>query len=158
MGRVWQSVVLFSFVAVIAGCANPKVQEVQAYSAYAKQQAEAGNMSWTEFYTSMYDKTLTLPSSNSRNAALKGYAELIPIGRQYDAKQISKNQFEDARRMVITRVDSEVAANQDRDRKELGRSFADMMDRQAADRQRQQRSTTTCNTSVYGNNATTTCY
>lgn len=57
-----------------------------------------GQMSLIELWSRMN----SLPSDPQKPLMLETTARLIPLARQYESGQISKDQFEDARRIVIS--------------------------------------------------------
>lgn len=48
-----------------------------------------------------------LPHNPQKPAMMASTAELIPIARSYEAGRITKEQFEDARRIIISRTNQE---------------------------------------------------
>jgi hypothetical protein len=48
-----------------------------------------------------------MPNDPQKPLAMSTAAELIPIARSYEAGQITKEQFEDSRRIIISRTNQE---------------------------------------------------
>lgn len=96
------------FVAlVLFGCASPQqsaqMQELKRWQAQAKSNAESGRMKWSAYYSEYWERLNVMPPHPQKTDLQQSLAELIPIARQYESGQISKDQFEDYRRLLQTR-------------------------------------------------------
>lgn len=97
---------------IVTACAtpDPKTQEFVAWQQTEMARAEAGQVPWGMYYARTYDRLLDLPVSAQRNTMLRAVSDLIPVARQYDARKISKEQLDDARRAANLHVqESELA-------------------------------------------------
>lgn len=91
-------------VALLVGCAtpppDPRIAEYLAWERNSKQMALDGQMPWTSYYSQGYDRLSQFPSSLDRNLRMQAFAQTLPYARQYEAGQISRDQFYDQRRLV----------------------------------------------------------
>jgi len=91
---------------LLGACASPqqraKVEDFQKWSENRQSQARTGQIPWSTYYSELWSRMNSLPSDPQKPLMLETTARLIPLARQYEAGQISKDQFEDARRIVIS--------------------------------------------------------
>ena len=91
---------------LLIACASPQqraqVEDFQKWRENRQSQARMGQVPWSIYYSELWSKMNSLPSDPQKPLMLETTARLIPLARQYEAGQISKDQFEDARRIVIS--------------------------------------------------------
>ena len=95
----------------ITACASPQQQaqvaEFRSWQASRQAQAMAGQVQWSVYYSELWGRMNQLPHNPQKPAMMASTAELIPIARSYEAGRITKEQFEDARRIIISRTKQE---------------------------------------------------
>jgi hypothetical protein len=91
---------------LLSACASPQqraqVEDFQKWRENRQSQARMGQIPWSTYYSELWSRMNSLPSDPQKPLMLETTARLIPLARQYEAGQISKDQFEDARRLVIS--------------------------------------------------------
>lgn len=91
---------------LLSACASPQqvaqVEDFQNWRANRQSQAQMGQIPWSTYYSELWSRMNSLPSDPQKPLMLETTARLIPLARQYESGQISKEQFEDARRIVIS--------------------------------------------------------
>jgi hypothetical protein len=91
---------------VLGACASTQqraqVEDFQKWRENRQSQARMGQVPWSIYYSELWSKMNSLPSDPQKPLMLETTARLIPLARRYEAGQISKDQFEDARRLVIS--------------------------------------------------------
>lgn len=103
-------------VALLAGCAtapqqNPEVTAFFSWVNVTQPRAMAGEIKFSDFYTQAYDRVAATRVPD-KAMMMKAYADLIPIARRYEAGQISRAEFDDARRAAQTSVAQQSQAAQ----------------------------------------------
>ena len=95
----------------ITACASPQQQaqvaEFRSWQASRQAQARAGQVQWSVYYSELWSRINQLPNDPQKPLMMATTAELIPIARRYEAGQITKEQFEDIRRIIISRANQE---------------------------------------------------
>jgi hypothetical protein len=95
----------------ITACASPQQQaqvaEFRSWQSSRQAQAMAGHVQWSVYYSELWGRMNQLPHNPQKPAMMASTAELIPIARSYEAGRITKEQFEDARRIIISRTNQE---------------------------------------------------
>ena len=95
----------------ITACASPQQQaqvaEFRSWQASRQAQARAGQVQWSVYYSELWGRMSQLPNDPQKPLMMATTAELIPIARRYEAGQITKEQFEDTRRIIISRTNQE---------------------------------------------------
>ena len=95
----------------ITACASPQQQaqvaEFRSWQASRQAQARAGQVQWSVYYSELWGRINQLPNDPQKPLMMATTAELIPIARSYEAGQITKEQFEDTRRIIISRTNQE---------------------------------------------------
>lgn len=96
---------------LVTACASPQQQaqitEFKSWQASRQAQARAGQVQWSIYYTELWSRINQLPNDPQKPLMMATTAELIPIARRYEAGQITKEQFEDTRRIIISRTSQE---------------------------------------------------
>jgi hypothetical protein len=91
---------------LLSACASPQQRaQVDGFIKWRENrqtQAQMGQIPWSTFYAELWSRLNSLPSDPQKPLMLETTARLIPLARQYESGQISKNQFEDARRIVVS--------------------------------------------------------
>lgn len=91
---------------LLSACASPQqraqVEDFQKWRENRHSQARMGQIPWSTYYSELWSRMNSLPSDPQKPLMLETTARLIPLARQYESGQISKDQFEDARRIVIS--------------------------------------------------------
>lgn len=78
------------------GCSSPRDNAWEEFSRWhdgAHAQAQAGSMSWTEFYKQSFDRLAAMPSSFQQDKRLENTVLLLSTARKFEAKEISAQQF-----------------------------------------------------------------
>ena len=95
----------------ITACASPQQQaqvaEFRSWQASRQAQARAGQVQWSVYYSELWGRMSQLPNDPQKPLMMATTAELIPIARSYEAGRITKEQFEDTRRIIISRTNQE---------------------------------------------------
>lgn len=103
MSRLLLSLVLAIF---LSACASPQqraeIEDFQRWRTSRQSQAQVGQIPWSTYYSELWARLSSLPSDPQKPLMMETTARLIPLARQYEAGQISRDQFEDARRLVIS--------------------------------------------------------
>jgi len=96
---------------LLNACASPQQQaqvaEFRSWQSSRQAQAMAGQVQWSVYYSELWGRMNQLPHNPQKPAMMASTAELIPIARSYEAGRITKEQFEDARRIIISRTNQE---------------------------------------------------
>ena len=83
--------------AVLAlGCSNTRdgtLHEFVRWHDGARAEAQAGTLSWSEFYRQSFDRLTALPSSLQQDTRLENTVLLLSTARKYEAQEISAQQF-----------------------------------------------------------------
>ena len=91
---------------LLSACASPQeraqVEDFQKWRANRHSQAQMGQIPWSLYYSELWSRMNSLPTDPQKPLMLETTARLIPLARQYESGQISKDQFEDARRIAIS--------------------------------------------------------
>lgn len=91
---------------LLIACASPQqraqVEDFQKWRANRHSQAQMGQIPWSLYYSELWSRMNSLPTDPQKPLMLETTARLIPLARQYESGQISKDQFEDARRIAIS--------------------------------------------------------
>lgn len=118
MSRLLLSLITALF---LTACASPQqraqVEDFHKWRENRHSQARTGQIPWSTYYSELWSRANSLPPDPQTPLVLETAAKLIPLARQYESGQISKNQFEDARRIVIS---------------ELQKNYQNMLQRQQA--------------------------
>jgi hypothetical protein len=103
MSRLFLS---FVIALLLTACAAPQqrtqIESFQKWRETRQSQARMGQLPWSTYYSELWSRMNSLPSDPQKSLMLETTARLIPLAKQYEAGQISKDQFEDARRIVIS--------------------------------------------------------
>lgn len=98
------AVVAIAF-AVLAGCAstregNPQAEQFKAWAQATLASAESGQIKYSDYYAEAYDRLAAINDSDPQKLSLqRGFAELVPVARAFEAGAITKEQFADIRRL-----------------------------------------------------------
>ena len=92
-------------------CASPQqkaqMTEFEQWRTNRQAQVKAGQVLYSVYYTELWSRINQLPNDPQKPLMLATTAELIPLARRFEAGQITKEQFEDSRRIVISRSSQE---------------------------------------------------
>jgi hypothetical protein len=103
---------------ILVGCASSQHQqkfvEFQNWRIHYQQLAREGKVKWSSYYTEVFNRLQEFPSDPQKNLIQGTAAELIPLARKYESNQISKEEFEDTRRLVIAKFNQGTQFIQDR--------------------------------------------
>ena len=66
----------------------------------ARAEAQAGTLSWSEFYRQSFDRLTALPSSLQQDTRLENTVLLLSTARKYEAQEISAQQFSAERDLI----------------------------------------------------------
>jgi hypothetical protein len=96
---------------LLNACASPQqkaqMTEFEQWRTSRHAQAKAGQVQWSVYYTELWSRMNQLPKNPQMPLWMATTAELIPIARRFEAGQITKEQFEDLRRIIISRTNQE---------------------------------------------------
>ena len=96
---------------LLTACASPQqkaqVAEFYNWQSTRQAQANAGKVQWSVYYTELWTRLSQMPDDPQKPLAMSTTAELIPIARNYEAGKITKEQFEDLRRIIVSRTNQE---------------------------------------------------
>ena len=96
---------------LVTACASPQqkaqIAEFYSWQSNRQAQAKAGQVPWSSYYTELWTRLSQMPDDPQKPLAMSTTAELIPIARSYEAGQLTKEQFEDLRRIIISRTNQE---------------------------------------------------
>ena len=83
--------------AVLAlGCSSTRdgtLDEFVRWHDGARAEAQAGTLSWSEFYRQSFDRLTALPPSLQQDTRLENTVLLLSTARKYEAQEISAQQF-----------------------------------------------------------------
>lgn len=164
---------IFIAALVLAGCASqpkvdPGLQTMMDWNKASNAQAESGQMTWEQRFIKSFELAGAIQNPTLRNGFRQSYLEMIPIARKYDAKQMSKAEFEDARRASAMKVEAAFDASNREAAKAKAEYNADMAKILQNNQQQQNqiyqqqmknmnRPQTSCTSSIYGNTVQTNC-
>ena len=101
---------------LLNACASPqqKVQIAEFYKwqASTQDQAKNGKVQWSVYYTELWTRLREMPDDPQKPLMMATTAELIPVARSFEAGQMTKEQFEDTRRIIFSRASQENQTNQ----------------------------------------------
>jgi hypothetical protein len=112
--------VLITFVMVLflTACASPQqkaqIAEFKSWQTSRLAQAKIGQVQWSVYYAELWTRLSQMPDDPQKPQMMATTAELIPLARRYEAGQISKDQFEDSRRILVSRASQEQQTIQQR--------------------------------------------
>lgn len=102
-----RALVAVALAAVAAGCTSPKdgaVDEFARWHESARAQAQAGALSWSEFYKQSFDRLTALPPSFQQDTRLENTVLLLSAARKYEANEITAQQFASERDHIETQL------------------------------------------------------
>jgi len=82
--------------AVVLGCTSPRdgaLDEFARWHDSARAQAQAGNLSWSEFYRQSFDRLTAMPPSLQQDTRLENTVLLLSTARKYESQEITAQQF-----------------------------------------------------------------
>lgn len=92
-------------------CASPQqkaqMTEFEQWRTNRQAQVKAGQVLYSVYYTELWGRINQLPNDPQKPLMLATTAELIPLARRFEAGQITKEQFEDSPRIIISRSSQE---------------------------------------------------
>ena len=91
----WPLVAVMAAVLAL-GCSNTRdgtLDEFVRWHDGARAEAQAGTLSWSEFYRQSFDRLTALPSSLQQDTRLENTVLLLSTARKYEAQEISAQQF-----------------------------------------------------------------
>lgn len=83
-------------VAVVLGCTSPRDGALDEFSRWhdgARAQAQAGTLTWSEFYRQSFDRLTAMPPSLQQDTRLENTVLLLSTARKYESQEISAQQF-----------------------------------------------------------------
>ena len=104
-----KNLVISFFALLLTACLSPeraRFEEFQRWRSFNQQQAQAGAISWTSFYTEAYYRMNSFSPNPEKALAERMVAEMIPIARRYESGEMTKQAFEDIQRLVLTKYQS----------------------------------------------------
>ena len=94
--RTTWPVLAIGMAAVVLGCTSPRDGSLDEFARWhdsARAQAQAGTMTWSEFYRQSFDRLTALPSSLQQDTRLENTVLLLSTARKYEAQEITAQQF-----------------------------------------------------------------
>ncbi len=91
----WPLVAVMAAVLAL-GCSSTRdgtLDEFVRWHDGARAEAQAGTLSWSEFYRQSFDRLTALPSSLQQDTRLENTVLLLSTARKYEAQEISAQQF-----------------------------------------------------------------
>lgn len=82
--------------AVVLGCTSPRDGALDEFSRWhdgARAQAQAGTLTWSEFYRQSFDRLTAMPPSLQQDTRLENTVLLLSTARKYESQEISAQQF-----------------------------------------------------------------
>jgi len=98
--RSFTFAILFVVFAMV-GCASPQVNELNAWADKALPQARAGEMKWSDYYMTLFERLSALPSHPDKGVNMQMASTMIKASQDYESGQLSKQQFDEAQRAVM---------------------------------------------------------
>lgn len=89
------------------GCTSPKDGAADDFARWhenARAQAQAGALSWSEFYKQSFDRLTAMPPSLQQDTQLENTVLLLSTARKYEANEISAQQFASERDHIETQL------------------------------------------------------
>jgi Asp-tRNA(Asn)/Glu-tRNA(Gln) amidotransferase B subunit len=83
------------------------MSEFKSWQASRQAQVKAGQVLYSVYYAELWSRMNQLPNDPQKPLWMATTAELIPLARRFEAGQITKEQFEDSRRIIISRTSQE---------------------------------------------------
>ncbi|KQO12666.1 hypothetical protein ASF11_16155 [Acidovorax sp. Leaf76] len=90
------SIAAMAVAAAVLGCSSPRDGNLDEFARWhegARAQAQAGALSWSEFYRQSFDRLTALPPSLQQDTRLENTVLLLSTARKYEAQEISAQQF-----------------------------------------------------------------
>lgn len=157
----------------LAGCVSPPkvdmaLQQINEYGTTSSAEAERGAISWESRYIRLFEIAAGIENQILRSGYRKGYSDIIPVARRFDAQQITRQEFDDARRglrLSMEAIDDEArrvqAAQAQARNAQIEQAQREYQARQNQIYQEQMRAITrpqtNCTSSIYGNTMQTNC-
>lgn len=91
----WPLVAVMAAVLAL-GCSSTRdgtLDEFVRWHDGARAEAQAGTLSWSEFYRQSFDRLTALPPSLQQDTRLENTVLLLSTARKYEAQEISAQQF-----------------------------------------------------------------
>ena len=91
----WPLVAVMAAVLAL-GCSSTRdgtLDEFVRWHDGARAEAQAGTLSWSEFYRQSFDRLTALPSSLQQDTRLENTVLLLSMARKFEANEISAQQF-----------------------------------------------------------------
>ncbi|MBV7540965.1 hypothetical protein KW835_07680 [Acidovorax sp. sic0104] len=91
------------------GCTSPRdgtLDEFARWHDTARAQAQAGTMSWSEFYRQSFDRLTALPPSLQQDTRLENTVLLLSTARKYEAHEITAQQFASERDHIESQLEA----------------------------------------------------
>ena len=106
-----KKMVAMALVLALSGCANQAKNDFVQWRDATQSAAKRGEVKWSDFYIEAFTRLGQISNQPGVMSARRGFAELIPISQKYEAGQITREEFDNARRMAS--VTSDERANQE---------------------------------------------
>ncbi len=148
-------------LAFLAACASPQQQaEVSSFHQWRTANfslAQSGAIPWSSYYSGLWERMSRLPPDPMKPHMMAVAAELIPIARRYEAGQITKEQFDDARRLATSKI-QQVQQSVAQQQQMINDAQGDRLTRMGLELLRPANPSTTCLTNRIGpGTLSTTC-
>jgi hypothetical protein len=107
--RCKASFAALALLAGMAGCTSPRdatLDEFARWQQDARVQAQAGALSWSEFYKQSFDRLTAMSPSLQQDTQLENTVLLLSTARKFEAAEMSAQQFAQEREHIETRLEA----------------------------------------------------
>ena len=115
---MYRTLFTLMFSLILTACASPQqkaqIAEFYKWQSITQDQAKAGKVKWSAYYTELWTRLGQMPDDPQKPQIMATTAELVPLARRYESGQITKEQFEDSRRIIVSRSRQEQQTIQQR--------------------------------------------
>ena len=156
-----KSIVAISLALALSGCAYQAQNDFMKWRDTTKAAAQRGEVKWSDYYIEGFNRLEPLVNQPGVRSSRRAFAELIPVAQKYEAGQITKEEFENAKRMASVARDD--GANQEYAEAQRQQAVQNqninnaLLMMQAAQPKPIQQTTTSCSSYKLGNTVQTDC-
>lgn len=107
--------ILIACTLALAGCAaqapDPQAAAFKEWVSITKPRAESGELNHSDFYLQAHDRLAAIHTDDPSKLVLqRAFAEMIPVARAYEAGALTREQFDDVRRLTEVSIQQQNAA------------------------------------------------
>jgi hypothetical protein len=152
-----QKIIIFALAAALSGCAHmanraydQKMEAFREWLAAEKPLVESGSQKRSDFWIEYYNR-VSAPPNGPLDLPLEEFAnEMVPVARKFEAGEITRDDYDQARREHATEMGEKIQNLQDQ------AAAADQQRRQAVLQYYLQTRPHTTNCTAFGNSASCT--